>query len=164
MFLVVSGCCRGAVGCCHGVVIVLLVVLLLVSVAGWHLEGWRLQLFGCFLRLSAGLAAVVHHFCGVFFRCFAALGGWLLHRLRLGTTHICGCCFWFHSGVFCGSCCWLFLLLQCLLALHSCAAFWLGILDSGVVRQEYSFELGSVWFSVCLYIPASSFFRRLLGV
>ena len=75
MFLVVSGCCRGAVGCCHGAVIVLLVVLLLVSVAGWHLEGWRLQLFGCFLRLSAGLAVVVHHFCGVFFLVFCCARG-----------------------------------------------------------------------------------------
>jgi len=45
---------------------VLLAVQLLVSAAGWHPEGWRLQLFGCFLRLSAGLAADVHRFCGGF--------------------------------------------------------------------------------------------------
>lgn len=31
-------------------------------------------------------------FC-YFFGCFAALGGWLLHMLRLGTTHMFGC--WF---------------------------------------------------------------------
>ncbi|KEH35997.1 transmembrane protein, putative [Medicago truncatula] len=62
-FLVVSGCYHGAVGCCLGAIIVLLAALLLVSIAGWHLEGWRLQLFGCFLRLSAGDCAGSENLC-----------------------------------------------------------------------------------------------------
>jgi hypothetical protein len=48
------------------------------SVAGCQLEGRWMQLFGCFLLLSAELHLLSDVFVLPFLR-FAVLGGWLLH-------------------------------------------------------------------------------------
>lgn len=60
-------------------VMVLLEVQLLVLVADWHLEGRRLQLFGCFLLLSAGLQLLSYVFVLSFsvFCCSRREKGWI---------------------------------------------------------------------------------------
>ena len=70
-FGLLSWCCWLLSWCCHSPV-----GSSLVGFGCWLASrGWRLQLFGCFLRLSAGLAVVVHHFCGVFFWVFCCARG-----------------------------------------------------------------------------------------
>ena len=85
-----------------------------------------MQLFGCSLRLSAGLAAAVHSFCGEFFWVFCCARGLVVAVVAFRVnSHM-----WLLVWVFL---CFLLLgilLLPCLLALCSCVAFWLGFLGS----------------------------------